>query len=77
MKLKYEIVSWACLVIVWCLVIAAFVFLVRGQMDRVLPTITLFILVMRFETWCSRRLKKPTAPLEPPIENGATLDNKP
>ncbi len=56
-KQKANIVSWVCLSITWCLLIAMFVFLTHWQLDRILPIGSALVLVMRFDSWYDRRQK--------------------
>ena len=56
-KQKANIVSWVCLSMIWCLLIAMFVCLAHWQLDRIAPIGSALVLVMRFESWYDRRQK--------------------
>lgn len=72
-KQKANIVSWICLGIVWCLLIAMFVFLAHWQLNRVLLIGSALVLVMRFNNWYDRRQKTFGEVKEPEIKEPAEV----
>jgi len=72
-KQKANIVSWVCLSVISCLVIAMFVCLAHWRLDWIIPIGSVVALIIRFDSWYDRRQKAFDRIKEPEVKEATQV----